>query len=337
MTRLIKRSNKRTVSIHRLAAAAPKQRLALLLSGGDGKRLQELTTQLTGFPVPKQYYPLLRGRSLLELTLFRTHYFAPVENTWVVINQDHAQFTGDMLHSLPAGNIFVQPENRDTGPGIIFALSQIARTDPDAVVAAFPTDHFIDDEEAFMAYVLKATCIIHRLPQKIAILGVPPGCPEADYGYIIPGRPLSSEPASRKASRVQAFIEKPGCVEARRLIFQGGLWNTFVMVFQLKQMLALLREMAPEDSQKLFEIQDYSREAAAIYRDIHPWSFSEVILAHIPEKLVVLEAPDIHWSDWGRRESIERTLKLMNFVPAWRPLDYDSGYRGAWKSVCSPA
>ena len=51
--------SKQVNSIDSLAAAAPKQRLALLLAGGDGTRLQEFTAQLTGTPIPKQYCPLI--------------------------------------------------------------------------------------------------------------------------------------------------------------------------------------------------------------------------------------------------------------------------------------
>jgi mannose-1-phosphate guanylyltransferase len=316
-------NGKRVDGIHRMAVAAPKRRLALLLSGGDGKRLQELTTQLTGLPIPKQYCPLMYGRSLLELALFRTHYFASAEDTRIVINHDHLGLARAKLQNLPDSSIFIQPENRDTGPGMIFALSQIARTNSNAIVATFPTDHFIDDERTFIAHVLSAACMVQQRPQKIAVLGVKPNHPGVDYGYILPDGPLHTKSTSQNAHNIKAFVEKPGLAEATELISQGGLWNTFVMVFHLKQMLALLREMAPADSQKLFELQDYSAEAPAIYRNIQPWSFSTRILARIPEKLIVFEVPDIRWSDWGTRESIERTYKHMNLVPSWRPLDYE--------------
>jgi mannose-1-phosphate guanylyltransferase len=313
-------------SINSLAAAAPKQRLALLLAGGDGTRLQEFTTQLTGFPIPKQYCPLIGGRSLLELALFRAHLFAPTENTRVIINQNHCRWARQQLKALPENNIFIQPENRDTGPGMIFALMQIAQTNPDATVAVFPTDHFIDNDEAFIAHVLRATCLIDQLPQKIAILGVTPNHPETGYGYIMPGPSLPTTLTPWKASCVKAFREKPNPIMARKSISQGGLWNTFVLVFQVKRVLELLREMAPKDSQKLFELRDSSLDAPAIYRDIHPWNFSSRILAHIPEELIVLEAPDIRWSDWGTRESIERTYRHLNLMPALRPLGCQSEY-----------
>ena len=319
MFNLAQHLEKRVDSIDSLAAAAPKQCLALLLAGGDGTRLQELTAQLTGAPIPKQYCPLMRGRSLLELTLFRTHYFVQIENTRVIINQNHLELARGQLRALPESSIFVQPENRGTGPGIVFALMKIARTSPDAIVAVFPTDHFIDNEKPFMAHVLRATKLVHQFPQKIAILGVTPSNPETGYGYIVPGRPLHTTLTPWRVFHVKAFNEKPNPIMARELISQGGLWNTFVMVFQLKHMLGLLREMAPEDSQRLFELRDYPAEAPAIYRIISPWNFSSHILARIAEELIVLEAPDVCWSDWGTRESIERAYKQMNLVPAWRP------------------
>ena len=310
---------KRVDTIDTLASAAPKPCLALLLAGGDGTRLQEFTAQLTGVPIPKQYCPLMRGRSLLELTLSRTRYFAPIENTRVIINQNHLGLARDQLQALPESSIFVQPENRDTGPGMIFALMQIARTNPDATIAVFPTDHFVGNERAFIAHVLRAACLVHQFPQKIAILGVTPSYPETGYGYIMPGRPLNTTLAPWMVCHVKAFNEKPNPVTAKECVSQGGLWNTFVMVFQLKRVLGLLKDMAPKDSQKLFEVRDYPGEAPAIYRDLHPWNFSTHILACIAEELIVLEAPDICWSDWGTRESIERTYKHMNLAPSWQP------------------
>jgi mannose-1-phosphate guanylyltransferase len=326
---LAQRMEKLVDSIDSLAAAAPKQRLALLLAGGDGTRLQEFTTQITGVPMPKQYCPLMRGRSLLELALVRTHFFAPIENTRVVINQNHRRWASAQLKALPGNNIFVQPENRDTGPGMIFALTQIAQTSPDAVVAVFPTDHFIDNDEAFIAHVLRAACLVEQLPKKIAVLGVTPSHPETGYGYIMPGQSLPTTLTPWKVSHVKAFKEKPNSAMARKFISEGGLWNTFVLVFQVKRVLELLRDMAPKNSQKLFELRNSSVDAPAIYQDIHPWNFSSQILARIPEELIVLEAPDIRWSDWGTRESIERTYRHMNLIPAFRALGCQTEYGAA--------
>ena len=320
MFKLAQHTGKRMGSIDSLAEKAPTQRVALLLAGGDGTRLQELTTHLMGSPIPKQYCPLLRGFSLLEMTLFRARYFAPLRNTKVVVNQNHLALAKPQLSTLPKSGILVQPENRDTGPGMIFALLHISQTNPDATVAVFPTDHFVDDDRAFMAHALRAACIVHQFPEKIAILGVTPDHPKAEYGYIMPGRPLYTPLTPWRVFHVEAFKEKPSPTMARSLINKGGLWNTFVMVFQLKRMLDLLRNLAPRHSQKLFDLPGAFKKAPAFYRDITPWNFSSRILSRIPEELIVLDAPDILWSDWGTRESIEYTYRRLNLVPSWRPL-----------------
>lgn len=317
---------KRIEMVDNMATAVPGQRLALLLAGGDGTRLQELTTQLTGFPIPKQYCPLLRGRSLLEMTLLRTQHFASPKNTRVIVNQNHLEFARAQLEALPEANIIVQPENRDTGPGIVFALSQIARNHSDATVALFPTDHFVDDDRGFMDHVHRATDLVLQFPQKIALLGVTPRNPETGYGYIMPGPSLDSTLTPWKAFHVKAFNEKPNPIMAREFISHGGLWNTFVVVFQLKRMLQLLRDLAPGNSQRLFDVQHFPERIPAIYRDISPWNFSSQILARIPNELIVLEVPDIRWSDWGTKESIERTYRDMNLVPAWRVSDCLPGF-----------
>ena len=50
----------------------PRERpWALVLAGGDGRRLQGLTRKIAGAPIPKQYCRITGDRSLLEATLAR--------------------------------------------------------------------------------------------------------------------------------------------------------------------------------------------------------------------------------------------------------------------------
>jgi len=299
-------------------AGASNQRVALLLAGGDGTRLQELTREVTGVPIPKQYCRLLHGRSLLEATLSRVNGFTSPKRTMAIVNQDHLALARDQLRSLPESSILVQPFNRDTGPGMIFALSQIARTYPNATVAVFPTDHYIDDDHTFMAHVLRATCVISTFPDKIALLGIVPDRPETAYGYIMPAQPLQTTRTPWSVFHVEVFREKPDTATAQDLIARGGLWNTFVMVFQAYRMLELLKALAPPESAQLFELPASPDEVARLYRGLTPWNFSTRVLARIPEHLIILKVDDVHWNDWGTRESVERTYRHLNLVPAWQ-------------------
>jgi mannose-1-phosphate guanylyltransferase len=297
-----------------LADRVPSNRIALLLAGGDGTRLQELTREIAGIPIPKQYCRLLHGSSLLEATLSRAKLFAPCTQISAVINQDHLELAMGQLSSIPESNIIVQPMNRDTGPGMVFALLNLERENPDAIVAAFPTDHFIDNDRVFIAHVLCAANTISRMPEKIAILGIAPDRAETGYGYILPAGPLGQ---SEKAYRVEAFAEKPNISGARSIISRGGLWNTFVIIFRLSRMLELVGELMPEEYEKLMLLRKSPEKAVDLYQTLDSWNLSSQVISRIPEHLIMHELADVHWSDWGTRESVERTYKAFNMVPFW--------------------
>lgn len=301
-----------------LNATSQSNRVALLLAGGDGTRLLELTRKITGVPIPKQYCRLLNNSSLLEATLARTQLFAPLDRINVIVNRNHMDLAREQVNILPESNIFVQPQNRDTGPGMIFSLLHLERTHPDAIVAAFPTDHFINDDRAFMDHTLRAVDIIARMPDKIAVLGIAPDRPETGYGYILPNCPVGS---MNRTFHVKSFVEKPSLPEARAIISRGGLWNTFVMVFHLPRMMELLSMLVPDEYRLLAELRESPHKADRLYRIMSPWNFSTRVLARIPQHMIMLEAVDVCWNDWGTRESIERTYREFDLVPFWNMPD----------------
>jgi mannose-1-phosphate guanylyltransferase len=232
----------------------------------------------------------------------------------VVINEDHVDLAKDHVNTLPGSNVFVQPQNRDTGPGMVFALLKLERAYGDATVAVFPTDHYIDRNWAFIAHVMRAVNTISDCPDKIGVLGVVPDRPETGYGYIIPAEPVRTQ---GKAYAVAAFTEKPNSQIAQDIVARGGLWNTFVMIFRISRMLELLQQTVPQEFGKLLILRNYPENAVELYRAITPWNFSTHVLARIPQHLIVFRVGNVSWSDWGTRESIERTYKALKLVPFW--------------------
>jgi mannose-1-phosphate guanylyltransferase len=315
MLKCTNRTNRRE-KFSKSATAGKLQRVSLLLSGGDGTRLQELTREVAGEPIPKQYCRLLKGSSLLEATLARAQLFSRRNQINVIVNQSHLTLAREQLKMLPESNIFVQPANRDTGPGLIFALLQLQRIYPDAIVAAFPTDHYVENDGAFIAHALHAADTIDQLRDKIAILGIAPDRPETGYGYILPARPIECR---ENTFHVEAFTEKPDFTGACNIIARGGLWNTFVMIFRLSRMVELLQQFAPYQFAEMSELRDNPKKAAEIYTSLSAWNLSTKFLAHIPQHLIMVEVADVGWSDWGTRESIERTYRTLNIVPFWNP------------------
>src|SRR5262245_47577666 len=217
---------------------------ALVLAGGDGTRLQSLTHLIAGAPIPKQYCRILGPRSLLETTLSRIAPLVSAKRTLAIVNRDHLAIARPQLRSLDARNVLVQPRNLDTGPGVLLSMLELARRDPDATVAMFPSDHHVHDSGAFHRSIERMRRVVKELPQKIALLGARPEHADSGYGYITRGRPLGP---GADTFAVFAFHEKPAARIAADMVRRGALWNTLVMVARVRRVLELLRALRPAD------------------------------------------------------------------------------------------
>jgi len=290
---------------------------SLVLAGGDGTRLRELTALLAGAPIPKQYCRITGDRSMLEATLARIAPLGPAERTLVIVNRDHLELASAQLRGVPPENVLVQPCNRDTGPGILWSLLALERRCPGAHVAMFPSDHYVANDAAFRACVRRAAHLVEQHPDKLVLLGIEPDHPAPGYGYVVPSGPqLPGE--TGPAFHVATFREKPDRALARRILRRGALWNSLVMVFRAARALELVARVRPEAYRALAAAGVDPEAVERHYASGTPWNFSSDFLAHVPNEMVVVRAEDTGWSDWGTRQSIERTFASLKQVPPWQ-------------------
>jgi mannose-1-phosphate guanylyltransferase len=206
----------------------------LVLAGGEGRRLQSYVQQLRGEELPKQYVNFIGRRSMLEHTFHRAEKLIPAERIFTVVSRPHLAHAEvrRQLAARPRETLIVQPVNKETASGILLPLMFIYKGCPEAIVALFPSDHFILEEDRFMSHVHLAAQAVKHDPTRIVLLGIEPYKPEPDYGYVVPHADIN-RPCRFGTRPVSAFIEKPAADMALKLMTQGGLWNTMTMVFQL--------------------------------------------------------------------------------------------------------
>ena len=145
-------------------------RCGIVLAAGEGKRIQPFVRQLRGDSLPKQFVSFIGRRSMLEHTFHRAERLIAPERLFTVINFNHLIFEEavNQLSNRPSGTVVLQPENKDTGPGILLPLIHLYKYFPDSVVAVFPSDHFILQEALFMSHFIGFPRYFHflRLPNK---------------------------------------------------------------------------------------------------------------------------------------------------------------------------
>jgi len=291
--------------------------------------------------LPKQYVNFIGRRSMLEHTLDRAEKLVPRASVFTVINQGHLIFpeVSRQVASRQPGTVIVQPENKETAPGILFPLIHIAKRYPDSIVTLLPSDHFVLEEEELLEHVSVAQQWVKRDESRIVLLGVRPDRDESDYGYIVPG--CRSKRGSHTSFQIASFVEKPGDRAAQALARDGALWNTMMMVFKTATLMSLIEETAPQlfaVFRKIHDALGTSKEAAVIeqvYRELPPLNFSRDIIEPLARshsaQLLALPVENVLWSDWGSESRIMEILRQTGYAGrlnglAARDTNFSHGY-----------
>jgi mannose-1-phosphate guanylyltransferase len=295
---------------------------ALLLAGGDGRRLRPLTRQIAGDPRPKQFCAIFDGETLLDRTRRRADLFTRGDQHVVVVSREHEPYYSGLITQLAPDRLVVQPRNAGTAPGILYPMLRIRELAGNVPVAIFPSDHYVSDDGAFVTAVAHAAAVAGARPDLIVLLGVEASAPETEYGWIetesiplaLPGEP---------AFPVHRFLEKPSLRLAERLFARGALWNSFVMVGWVDTFLALTRRVAPDLAaafEPLSAAVGSPREgeiAERVYAGLESCSFSERVLVPGTDGLVTVRVKSVDWSDWGHPQRVMATMRRTGWRPAW--------------------
>jgi mannose-1-phosphate guanylyltransferase len=297
---------------------------AVVLAGGEGVRLRPLVRRVCGDERPKQFCPLLGTRTLLRETLDRVQLLVPPERTVVVTLQSHARYLAAEFEKRPGPQILDQPENRGTAAGILFAAQWIEARDPTATVVCFPSDHFIQDEAAFMRYVAEVAGFVEREPRWLVLLGAQPSEPEMEYGWIEPGERVGWT-GEGAIYRIRRFREKPSKEVAGALFADGCLWNTFVFAGRAAALLSAGRECAPTLYDRLARLRAFAGSEHERWAIRHAYAlaptvnFSRSILEACSQPLAVAKMPGITWCDLGSPERVVKMVSRLGVSARWLP------------------
>jgi mannose-1-phosphate guanylyltransferase len=292
---------------------------AIVLGADEGIRPRPLIQRLHAPDRPEQFAALL-GRPLLRQTVDRVRLAVAAERTVVVTLKDHESDLAEALRGAPVGRVLLQPEDKGTAAGFLLATHWIHGRDQEAIVAVFPSDHFVKEEQKLMNHVADVADVVREHSGWMVLLGAPPTDPDPDYGWIEPGHILACSPAGSPIHRVRQFWEKPSPLAARACLDKGWLVSTCVIVARASLFLEVGAQLLPQLHERLSlnrpgketELEHWILQRG--YGLLQKTSFSEGVLEHCPACLVVSSLPALTWSDWGTPERVLKSLRRAGLL-----------------------
>jgi mannose-1-phosphate guanylyltransferase len=287
----------------------------LIMAGGAGTRLWPLSRRNR----PKQLLPLIKGRSLLQLSYDRLRGLLSPEQIFVCTNAEYADSVFENLPDLPHQNLFGEPEGRDTANAVGLPAAVLSKRDPDAVIAVVTADHVIEPITRFQDALRLAFSVAKDNPNALVTFGIVPTFGHTGLGYIHRGDSLRS--ANEGGYKVLAFKEKPDKATADRYVESGRYyWNSGMFVWRADTVLRELGMHLPEAHRGLLQIADAwnTPQQQQVLRDVYPRlpriSIDYAVMepaSHGKGKAQVMtvEMP-VEWLDVGSWPALADTLQI---------------------------
>ena len=217
-----------------------KDYYAVIMAGGIGSRFWPVSTQ----SFPKQFHDMLgTGETLLQKTFSRLNKIIPSENIYILTNEIYLEITLNQLPEISEKQVVLEPAMRNTAPCILLSALKIKKENPNALMLVAPSDHWIEDENAFAKDI--QTCFEAAQREDILLtLGIEPTFPNTGYGYIESDKNDSSE-----IKKVKQFREKPDYETAKQFLTAGNfLWNAGIFIWSVKSIVASFEKHLTEMS-----------------------------------------------------------------------------------------
>ena len=277
-------------------------RYVVIMAGGSGTRLWPLSRQGR----PKQLLEILDGKSLLRLAFERVAGLVPQENIVVCTGRAYADDVARQLPELADGTILGDPEGRDSLNAVAWSAAEVARRDPEGVLAMVTADQVISPIDAFQRSLVAAFEVAEARPQSLVTLGVVPTTPHTGYGYLHRAGELEGFPG---VHRIAEFKEKPGRDLAQAYLDSGDYWwNAGMFVWRAETLLSQLDQLMPRTAETVREIAAHPERLDELFPTLAKisvdYAVMEPVSAGRTDAEVVSVGLQIDWRDVGGFESL---------------------------------
>jgi mannose-1-phosphate guanylyltransferase len=211
---------------------------AIVMAGGVGSRFWPVSTA----EFPKQFHDMLGcGVTLLQKTFSRLEQLIPPENILILTNERYNDLVLEQLPKVHPNQILLEPAMRNTAPCILYATLKIQKLNPNAMMVVAPSDHWIENERAFIEDLQTAFDFCEK-NDALMTLGIQPTFPNTGFGYI-----EFNKEDKNQIKKVQQFREKPDYETAKKFLESGNfLWNGGIFIWSVQSVLQAFERFQPQ-------------------------------------------------------------------------------------------
>ncbi|MBI2192608.1 MAG: mannose-1-phosphate guanylyltransferase [Planctomycetes bacterium] len=214
---------------------------AVILAGGSGTRFWPRSRKA----LPKHHLAIAGSRTLLQQTADRLEGEVPYERVLILTVPEQVAETRRQLPGIPAENVVVEPEGRNTAACAGLAAVLVSARDPDPMLLMVTADHVIEPKRDYWQSV-RAAVDLAADGSTLVIFGIRPRWGNPGFGYIARGE-SAGEIHGVRCFCVRKFLEKPSPEKARELAASGdNYWNSGMFVWKASAILGEMQRHAPD-------------------------------------------------------------------------------------------
>jgi mannose-1-phosphate guanylyltransferase len=279
----------------------------ILFAGGSGKRFWPRSRK----NAPKQFLNVNGDKPLVREAFERVLKGFPAKDIFLSTGKKFEGEIKQIIPELPAENLILEPDMRDTGPAVTLGVSFVHAKFPDEVIAALWSDHIVKDVDTFVDSLKEAEKLVKETG-KIVFLTVPARFASVHRGYIqFNGEFKKLDHPNIQCLKFKQFEEKPSQEVAEHYVRTKRYgWNPGYWVFDGDSFLKKISQTANECFSVCQEVvkSNFSAGSTAKFSKLEKisadYTFAEKVY---PDEALVL-LTEMGWSDVGEWIALKEAL-----------------------------
>lgn len=272
----------------------------VIFCGGYGTRMWPASRK----SYPKQFYPLLGGKSFFRITYERFARVYKPEDIVVSTEAKYVKFIHEQAPEVLKHNIILEPERRDNLAAIGLAVALINKMYPNEVMFFSWSDHLIKNEKEFLASTRFACEYAEETGRPVSV-NQDSTFPSVHNGWLKVGRKVSRI-GDQTLYEIEKFIEKPNLQIAKKL-FRSNKYiiHTGYGAWRTDTLLSYYDKYAHDTYLKLDRIAEaygtgeYEKVLKSEYSKIEKVSIDYGLFEKIPSHERLTLRGDFGWQDVG--------------------------------------